>query len=205
MEGEDVGPVRPQQVFFCAVRLLFHQQAQAAVDLHLRALAGGPLGTHQVLSLGLHQCEGGILPPSVRQTSLPADLTGAAADQDEALRHTAQLGVLERPGGGVLQADNVPQFPVCLGPVDLAVRPVPRPHGESRRQGAQHGGRRQQHPQAAPQAWRAGAQRQHGQCRAACGREHKGGGVRQPGLAADEPDGEHDTEQYQYRCGCSEW
>ena len=160
MEGEDVGPVRPQQVFFCAVRLLFHQQAQAAVDLHLRALAGGPLGTHQVLSLGLHQGEGGILPPSVRQTSLPADLTGAAADQDEALRHTAQLGVLERPGGGVLQADNVPQFPVRLGPVDLAVRPVPRPHGESRRQGAQHGGRRQQGPPVPPSPLTA-EQRRH--------------------------------------------
>ncbi len=31
----------------------------------------------------------------------------------------------------------------------------------------EHDGRRQQHPQAAPQAGRAGAQRQHGQCRAA--------------------------------------
>ena len=64
----------------------------------------------------------------------------------------------------------------------------------------EHDGRRQQHPQAAPQAGRTGAKGQHGQRRAAAGREHKGGGVRQPGLAADKPDGEHDAGSKEKQC-----
>ena len=64
----------------------------------------------------------------------------------------------------------------------------------------EHGGRRQQHPQAAPQAGRTGAKGQHGQRRAACGRKRQSSGVRQPGLAADEPDGEHDTGSKEKQC-----
>ena len=63
----------------------------------------------------------------------------------------------------------------------------------------EHDGRRQ-HPQAAPRNGHRGEKGQHGQCRAACGRKRQSSGVRQPGLAADEPDGEHDAGQQEKQC-----